>query len=253
MVKVREDMTGWIMSEHGVPNSRLLVVKQVDDYISPSGEHASQWLCECLCEKRIELMARGKDIRSGDVTSCGCLTKELRSANAKKYNTYDLSGEYGIGWTNNTNKEFYFDIEDYNKIKDYCWYEYIDHNNYHSIQANTKSKTPVKMQWVICGKRYDHIDRNPFNNRKLNLRLATTSENMQNKSIYKNNTSGITGVSWDKVSGKWRAQIQYKKHKIALGLFANKEDAIKTRLKAEVEYFGDFAPQKHLLEKYNIG
>ena len=39
----------------------------------------------------------------------------------KKYNKYDLSGEYGIGWTSNTNQEFYFDLEDYDKIKDYCW------------------------------------------------------------------------------------------------------------------------------------
>ena len=38
-------------------------------------------------------------------------------------NKYDLSGEYGIGWTHNTEHEFYFDLEDYDIIKYYCWYD----------------------------------------------------------------------------------------------------------------------------------
>ena len=37
LVKVKEDMSGWIMSEHGVPDSRLKVIKQVEDYVYPSG------------------------------------------------------------------------------------------------------------------------------------------------------------------------------------------------------------------------
>ena len=40
-----------------------------------------------------------------------------------KYNKYDLLGSFGVGWTTNTNKEFWFDLEDYDKIKDYCWAE----------------------------------------------------------------------------------------------------------------------------------
>lgn len=252
MVKVKEDMTGWNMWEHGVPDSRLTVIEQVEDYISPSGEHCACWLCECNCQEHKKIIARGKDLRSGDRTSCGCLTKELLSLR-KKYNKYDLSREYGIGWTNNTNREFYFDLEDYDKIKDFCWFEHIDHNGYHSLQANdTDSKETILMQWIIVGKNYDHKDRNTFNNRKNNLRFATNTENSQNRSKYKNNTSGFTGVSWDKTNNKWRAQIQHYKRKIAIGLFDNKEDAIRARLLAEKEYFGEFSPQIHLFEAYGI-
>jgi hypothetical protein len=39
---------------------------------------------------------------------------------------------------------------------------------------------------------------------------------------------------------------------IHLGMFENKEDAIKARLEAEAKYFGDFAPQRHLFEQYKI-
>ena len=39
MVKVKEDMTGWVMSEHGVSGSRLIVIRQAEDYVSPNGTH----------------------------------------------------------------------------------------------------------------------------------------------------------------------------------------------------------------------
>ena len=54
----------------------------------------------------------------------------------RKYNRYDLeSQEYGIGWTSNTNEEFWFDKEDYDKIKNYCWnYHKNKHGGY--IEAN---------------------------------------------------------------------------------------------------------------------
>lgn len=38
MVKVKEDMTGWIMSEYGVPDSKIKVIKQTEDYIKKNGQ-----------------------------------------------------------------------------------------------------------------------------------------------------------------------------------------------------------------------
>jgi hypothetical protein len=51
MVKVKEDMTGWKMWEHGVPDSRLIVIQQVEDYVDNNGNRQAQWLCECACEE----------------------------------------------------------------------------------------------------------------------------------------------------------------------------------------------------------
>ena len=59
------------------------------------------------------IVVGGDNLKSGSTKSCGCLAKEIRSKIHKKYNQYDLSGEYGIGWTSNTNEEFYFDLEDF--------------------------------------------------------------------------------------------------------------------------------------------
>ena len=68
----------------------------------------------------------------------------------------------------------------------------------------------------------------------------------------KNNSSGVTGIHFDKKISKWVARIQCENKRINLGRFNEKIDAIKARLRAEIKYFGEFAPQKHLFQKYGI-
>ena len=92
MVKVKEDMTGWKMWEHGVPDSRLTVIRQTEDYIKPNGKHEAKWLCECSCENHTRIEAVGSHIRDGSTKSCGCLKAEKIIESCKKYNQYDLSG-----------------------------------------------------------------------------------------------------------------------------------------------------------------
>lgn len=60
-----------------------------------------------------------------------------------------------------------------------------------------------------------------------------------------NNTSGVTGVIWDKSRNKWVAQIVFQGKHIYLGRYINKEDAIAAREEAEEKYF------KPILDKYN--
>ena len=171
--------------------------------------------------------------------------------NDYKLNIKDDYGLYGIGYCYNTGNEFYFDMDDYDKIKNYHWMEHIQDSKYHVLEA-AKGKSHIRMHWLIIGKYVDHIDRNPLNNRKYNLRKATVFENNRNKRKNKLNTSGIIGVSWDKESLKWRSYINFNKKQIKLGRFTNKNDAIIARLKAEMKYFKEFAPQRHLFEQYGI-
>ena len=246
MVRIKEDMTGWVMSEHGISDSRLTVIRQVDDYVSQNGRKTAQWLCKCSCSKDSYIVAIGSKIKHGKVKSCGCLSEESRFIN--KYNQYDYSKEYGIGFCNNTNTEFYFDWEDFDKIKNYSWYEYVSNNGtYHSVRAydsNTHKK--IIMSQLIIGHNCDHENRNPLDNRKENLRRATAQENARNRSIQRNNTSGFIGVSWHKRINKWVSRIKIDSKLVQLGSFTNKNDAIISRLKAELKYFGaEFAPQRH--------
>ena len=249
MVKVKEDLTGRIFG-------MLKVIQQIDDHVDKNGVHRSKWLCECLCEKHTRIAVLGKNLTktNNPTRSCGCLRREA----CHKTNKYsellsDEYGEYYIGWTTNTNAEFYVDVSDFENIKDYCWREAINANGYHSLEAyDGELKKTIRMHWLFGFKGYDNEDQNPLNNRRHNLRYCTPSQNQQNKPMYKNNTSGVIGVSWDDAYQKWLAQIHIDKVMKNLGRYVNKDDAIKARLRAEKEYYGEFAPQKRLFDKYLI-
>ena len=248
MVKVKENLVGKKFN-------RLTVVEQTEDYIYPNGKHIARWLCLCECGNPNLIPVIGIHLKSNNTTSCGCVMREKVAENGKnnkRYNEYDLTGEYGVGWTSNTSKEFYFDLEDYDKIKDYCWHEHIC-NGFSTIKTNDpETRKSIKMHTLLGFKGYDHIDRNELNNRKQNLRKCTQQENTFNQNIRKDNTSGVTGVTWDKKRQKWCAGLHInRKHKF-LGYFINKDDAIIARLKAEQKYFKEFAPQMHLYEQYDI-
>lgn len=78
-------------------------------------------------------------------------------------------------------------------------------------------------------------------NRWVNLRPATQTENNRNSSLKKNNTSGVAGVSWDTKREKWVAMITADRKQQSLGRFDTKEAAIAAREEAEKRLHGDFA------------
>lgn len=82
----------------------------------------------------------------------------------------------------------------------------------------------------------DHINGNPADNRLDNLRSVPQKENRKNCRIPSNNTSGIQGVSWNKLISKWTAQIKVNKVKHHLGCFSNIDEAISCRKQAELLY-----------------
>jgi hypothetical protein len=82
----------------------------------------------------------------------------------------------------------------------------------------------------------DHIDGNGLNNIWTNLRPVTRGENNKNIRKRADNTSGTTGVYWDKRSRKWQVKIKLLGCYKHLGLFDSKEDAIAVRKAAEVFY-----------------
>lgn len=87
----------------------------------------------------------------------------------------------------------------------------------------------------------DHINGDGLDNRRSNLRLATRSENMGNRPMQANNSSGFKGVTWNKKLNKWQAQIKGRGRSITLGCFDNLEEAALIYDEAARKYFGEFA------------
>lgn len=87
----------------------------------------------------------------------------------------------------------------------------------------------------------DHIDMESDNNRWINLREATSSQNKANRKALSTNRSGIKGVSFHKAAGKWSAQINVNGKKRHLGLFSNPQAAHEAYKGAAERTFGEFA------------
>jgi hypothetical protein len=83
----------------------------------------------------------------------------------------------------------------------------------------------------------DHVNGIKTDNRIINLRECTAIQNGMNRGISSSNTSGFTGVCYDKERSKWLASIRVNKKNIKIGRFLHKEDAIKARAEAEIKYF----------------
>ena len=90
----------------------------------------------------------------------------------------------------------------------------------------------------------DHINGRytRHDNRKSNLRVCTRAQNSKNKVFMSNNTSGCIGVTWHKGANKWMASITVDGKEIYLGLFTDKDDAVKARIDAEEKYYKEFSP-----------
>ena len=243
--------------EIGTKIGRLEIVG-TEIKFNKNGNKMYYYICHCDCGNNKTIYHY--NLINGFTQSCGCLQKERVFDSIKKYNKYDLTGEYGVGYTSNTNKEFYFDLEDYNLIKDYCWKENPPTNNNKNGYLNSTYKS-VSIHGIIMHKNnyrkekykndfvIDHIDGNVLNNRKQNLRICTNQQNSMNCKLSSNNTTGHVGISYDKKYNKWDAHIMINRKNIHLGRFQNKEEAINARLKAELKYFGEFSPNYNSLKE----
>ena len=207
----------------------------------------SRWWCQCDCGSEEKLIYQDALI-GGKTVSCGCYLREINREKGKtlnkKYNNYDLtSKEYGIGFCHNTNREFYFDLEDYDKIKDYCWRE--DNNGY-IITNEPDTRNILLLHRMVFdlssddNRDVDHIYHQLYDNRKNMLRIVKHADNIKNQKLSITNTSGKTGVSWDKRENSYEAYITVSRKRIHLGFYNNLEDAIRVRLEAEEKYFGEF-------------
>ena len=216
-------------------------------YISPNGKGKQiKWLCQCDCGNITSVVS--SSLRKGKTISCGCYEKEIFKTRMKqyefnkKYNTYNLTGEYGIGYTSK-GEEFYFDLEDYDKIKDYCWH--INNKGY--LACAIGNKKYILMHKLILNLindntfDIDHIKHKNNDNRKSEIRIVNRTQNQMNLSIKSNNTSGVTGVNYDIVHCKWVSRIQLNHKRIVLGYFNNFNEAIEVRKKAEEKYFGKYS------------
>jgi hypothetical protein len=87
----------------------------------------------------------------------------------------------------------------------------------------------------------DHINQNSLDNRRVNLRVCTNSQNMGNRPRTKGNASGYKGVVWSKKDRVWIGQLTIDRWPTEVYRGNSKIKAARAYDDAARKHFGEFA------------
>lgn len=113
---------------------------------------------------------------------------------------------------------------------------YIDGETYSAHRIIFKMVTGKDPEGEI-----DHKDMDKTNNRFSNLRDATHGQNQHNTRIRKDNKTGFKGVTYDKLSKRYVAEIRLNNKRVYKEFFDTAEDAYRSRCEMTIKFHGEFA------------
>ena len=148
-------------------------------------------------------------------------------------------------WKRNTTRRRCGDVAGCRDVKRHETYDEV----YIAIRVTDVKYRAHRLAFAFMGcavpKCVDHINGDSTDNRWTNLRAASFSQNSKNKRKVRTNTSGYTGVYYDKHSGKWRSYVSVNKKQVKLGTFSTAEAAYATRVAKLIELGGCDYSQRH--------
>lgn len=192
------------------------------------------YLCDCECGNSKWIRA---DVIKGGQKSCGCLMKSTQFKNK------DITGNtYGkltvLSKTDEVDKNNGSIIW---KCKCECG-SYKNVPAYELLRGSVRSCGCIQIDTMReNGKKVGqlYVDRNIIE--------GTNIQTIKRDKPMAHNTSGVTGVLWEKRRQKWKAEIIFKGKKYYLGRYENKQDAINARKEAEEKLHKKFLRDKNLL------
>lgn len=224
------------------PFGRLTALRPVER----GADGSVLWLCQCTCGE-YAVVAATRLLR-GVTASCGCAMKDISSLlNSKGPNEYTEQEDgslrvvlTGVGGA--VTAHTVIDKIDLPLLNTRWW---LGGNGYAVSESRAASSRQLHRAVMLSAGHVltalddvDHRDCDPLNNRRSNLRVATSSGNGANRKRAWA-ASGYKGVYSH--GDRWRAQITKDQRRHHLGLFVTPEEAARAYNEAAVRLFGEYA------------
>ena len=197
----------------------------------------------CLCSKHMhQLINHGRFLDN--------IPRTIKDLNGYVIRNNIVIFDLYSGITSEKIDEFYIDLVDIERVKYHKWR--LSHS--HVVTGSKSKGTQRELSWVIMGLDnrdernrgivVDHIDGNPKNNTRSNLRICTQSQNVLNKKSMCTNKTGFMGVSYREDRNCYDPEIRIGYIRCHLGQTKSMEEAVYKRMIAEQILFGEFQNQE---------
>ena len=208
----------------GMRFGKLTVIEKYDRH---------KWKCVCDCGNVSYPV--DYNLSHFKAKSCG---------NCGKNEYADCDDGLSVAVTTTNGYTFYIDKADEALVRKYKWYCVRSKKCGFLTISTGSGKNLLYLHSLLMntppGMEVDHIDLNRLNNRRSNLRLTTHQQNQCNQPLQRNNTSGVSGVSFYPPKNKYRARIKISQHDIHLGYYDTFVEAVQARNVGMECMFGEY-------------
>lgn len=186
----------------------------------------TRWVCRCDCGN--QTVVRGSFLRNGHTKSCG---------NCQRFSLENGAMRCIV----KSGRSFLIDAEDLRMVQGIRWS--VGKDGY--VIGYRADGGKVKLHRLLMGAKpgevVDHINGNPSDCRRNNLRIASQHKNTYNSKLPKSSTTGFKGVCFVKNKNRYMAHIHPNGTTVFLGYYEEPEEAAIAYDKAASFYFGEFA------------
>ena len=174
------------------------------------------WVCRCDCGQ--ETIVRTIHLRCGRIKTCG------HQINARNHPWLDFVDAHGRDC-----KKLDLTGQRFGSLTVLRPAENIGDCTAWVCRCDCRREITVKTTSLQTG-----------NTKTCSHQYGVCPENLQNRKVFKNNTSGVSGVEWLPRKQQWKASICFKRKRYYLGSYSRFEDAVKARKQAEMDLRKNF-------------